>query len=220
MPPITNDWADALKEKYRKEYYKKLFDFVGREYASGTVYPPGDDIFNAFHLTPLKDVKVVIIGQDPYHEPGQAHGLAFSVKARVEIPPSLRNVYKELNDDIGFRIPNHGCLTEWAKRGVLLLNTTLTVRAHMANSHKDCGWRSFTDEIIRLLSLREEPMVFLLWGAYARSKAPLIAPRHLVLQAPHPSPLSANNGFFGCRHFSKTNAFLADRAIDWSLDDI
>ncbi len=220
MVRFGNDWDEVLRDLISSGLYAGIREFLKKEYSSHTVYPHMNDIFNALKYTPYENVRVVILGQDPYHEPGQAHGLAFSVKPGVEIPPSLRNVYKELNDDIGFRIPNHGCLTEWAKRGVLLLNTTLTVRAHMANSHKDCGWRSFTDEIIRLLSLREEPMVFLLWGAYARSKAPLIAPRHLVLQAPHPSPLSANNGFFGCRHFSKTNAFLADRAIDWSLDDI
>ena len=220
MPPITNDWADALKEEYRKEYYKKLFDFVGREYASGTVYPPGDDIFNAFHLTPLKDVKVVIIGQDPYHEPGQAHGLSFSVKPGVDIPPSLQNIYKELHDDLGCYIPNNGYLVKWAEQGVLLLNATLTVREHMAGSHQKHGWETFTDAVIKAVSDTQEHVVFILWGGYARSKKVLIdKQKHLILESVHPSPLSANRGgWFGNHHFSQCNAYLEQHGkekINW-----
>ena len=224
MPPITNDWADALKEEYRKEYYKKLFDFVGREYATTAVYPPGDDIFNAFHLTPLKDVKVVIIGQDPYHEPGQAHGLSFSVKPGVDIPPSLQNIYKELNDDLGCYIPDNGYLVKWAEQGVLLLNAVLTVRAHQAASHQNKGWEQFTDAAIQKLNDEDRPIVFMLWGSFARSKkAMLNNPKHLILEAPHPSPLSAYRGFFGCRHFSKANEFLKENGetpIDWQIENL
>ena len=221
MPTITNDWAPVLKAEYAKPYYRKLYDFIHREYATQTVYPPSGDIFNALHLTPLSDVKVVIIGQDPYHEPGQAHGLCFSVQKGVEIPPSLQNIYKELHEDIGFKIPDHGCLTPWAKQGVLLLNAVLTVRAHAAASHRGKGWEEFTDAIIREVNKVDHPVVFLLWGSFARSKAAMLDnPKHLVLEAPHPSPLSAYRGFFGCRHFSKANAFLTEHGaepVNWAL---
>ena len=224
MPPITNDWADKLKEEYKKDYYKKLFQFVGAEYSSRTIYPPGDDIFNAFHLTPLKDVKVVIIGQDPYHEPGQAHGLSFSVKPGVQIPPSLLNIYKELQEDLGCYIPNNGYLVKWARQGVLLLNNVLTVRAHQAGSHHNCGWEEFTDAAIRAVNQEARPIVFLLWGSHAQQKKKMLTnPQHLVLEAPHPSPLSAYRGFFGCKHFSKTNDFLqrhGQEPIDWQIENI
>ena len=224
MPPITNDWADKLKDEYKKDYYKKLFEFVGAEYGSHTIYPPGDDIFNAFHLTPLKDVKVVIIGQDPYHEPGQAHGLSFSVKPGIDTPPSLVNIYKELQSDLGCYIPNNGYLVKWAKQGVLLLNAVLTVRAHAAASHQNKGWENFTDAVIRIVNEVDRPIVFLLWGNFARSKkAMLTNPNHLVLEAPHPSPLSAHRGFFGCRHFSKANEILTAHGvqpIDWQIENI
>lgn len=224
MPPITNDWASHLRPEYSKDYYKSLFKFIGEEYASHTVYPPGDDIFNAFHLTPLKDVKVVIIGQDPYHEPGQAHGLSFSVKPVVAIPPSLLNIYKELNEDLGCYIPDNGYLVKWAKQGVLLLNAVLTVRAHVAASHQNKGWEQFTDSVIRILNKEDRPIVFLLWGGFARSKKKMLTnPDHLILEAPHPSPLSSYRGFFGCKHFSKTNDFLIQHGltpIDWQIENI
>ena len=224
MPPITNDWADALKPEYSKDYYKKLFEFVGQEYSTTTVYPPGDDIFNAFHLTPLKDVKVVIIGQDPYHEPGQAHGLSFSVKPGIEIPPSLQNIYKELETDCGCYIPNNGYLVKWAEQGVLLLNAVLTVRAHQAASHQRKGWEEFTDAAIKIVNSENRPIVFMLWGSFARSKkAMLNNPNHLILEAPHPSPLSAYRGFFGCHHFSQANEFLVKNGvnpIDWQIENI
>ena len=224
MPPITNDWSEKLKDEYKKDYYRKLFEFVGSEYSSHTVYPPGDDIFNAFHLTPLSKVKVVIIGQDPYHEEGQAHGLSFSVKPGVDIPPSLVNIYKELNTDLGCYIPNNGYLVKWAEQGVLLLNAVLTVRAHAAASHQNKGWENFTDAVIRILNEVDRPIVFLLWGGFARGKkAMLTNPNHLVLEAPHPSPLSSYRGFFGCRHFSKTNEFLESHGIepiDWQIENI
>ena len=185
------------------------------------VYPPSEDIFNAMHLTPLSNVKCVILGQDPYHEPGQAHGLCFSVKPDIKIPPSLENIYKELHDDIGFEIPNHGYLEEWAKQGVLLLNTVLTVQAHRAFSHRGKGWEQFTDAIIRTVNEVDRPVVFLLWGKPAQEKKALLNnPKHLILEAPHPSPLSAYRGFFGCRHFSKANEFLmqnGETPIDWTL---
>ena len=224
MPPITNDWADALKPEYGKEYYKELYEYVGHEYSTCTVYPPGDDIFNAFHLTPLKDVKVVIIGQDPYHEPGQAHGLSFSVKPGVDIPPSLQNIYKELQTDCGCSIPNNGYLVKWAEQGVLLLNAVLTVRAHQAASHQGKGWEEFTDAAIRIVNEENRPIVFMLWGSFARSKkAMLNNPQHLILEAPHPSPLSAYRGFFGCKHFSQANEFLKEHGetpIDWQIENI
>lgn len=224
MPPITNDWADALKSEYSKDYYKKLFDFVGREYATTTVYPPGDDIFNAFHLTPLKDVKVVIIGQDPYHEPGQAHGLSFSVRPGIDIPPSLQNIYKELQTDCNCYIPNNGYLVKWAEQGVLLLNAVLTVQAHKAASHQGKGWEEFTDAVIKIVNAEDRPIVFMLWGSFARSKKTMLDnPKHLILEAPHPSPLSAYRGFFGCKHFSKANEFLSQNGvtpIDWQIENI
>ena len=224
MPAISGEWEKALQGEFRKPYYRKLFETVGREYRTAAVYPPADDIFNAFHLTPLPDVKVVILGQDPYHEPGQAHGLSFSVMPGVEIPPSLVNIYQELHDDLGCKIPNNGCLTKWARQGVLLLNTVLTVRAHRAFSHKDIGWQGFTDAAIRVLAGQDRPLVFILWGRPAQQKASMITnPRHLILKSPHPSPLSAYRGFFGSRPFSKTNAYLEANGltpIDWQIEDV
>ena len=224
MPAISGEWEKALQGEFRKPYYRKLFETVGREYRTATVYPPADDIFNAFHLTPLPEVKVVILGQDPYHEPGQAHGLSFSVMPGVEIPPSLVNIYQELHDDLGCKIPNNGCLTKWARQGVLLLNTVLTVRAHRAFSHKDIGWQEFTDAAIRVLAGQDRPLVFILWGRPAQQKASMITnPRHLILKSPHPSPLSAYRGFFGSRPFSKTNAYLEANGltpIDWQIEDV
>ena len=221
MPQISNDWAPVLREEYGKPYYRDLYQFVREEYSKNTIYPPADDIFNAFHLTPLSRVKVVIIGQDPYHEPGQAHGLCFSVQKGVDIPPSLQNIYKELNSDIGFEIPNHGCLTSWAEQGVLLLNAVLTVRAHAAASHQNKGWETFTDAVIRAVNDVDRPVVFMLWGGFARSKKTMLTnPKHLVLEAPHPSPLSAYRGFFGCKHFSQANAFLEKNGVepvDWTI---
>ena len=221
MPPITGEWEKALQPEFRKPYYRELFKRVGEEYSRYRVYPPADDIFNAFHFTPLPDVKVVILGQDPYHEEGQAHGLSFSVKKGVEIPPSLVNIYQELHDDIGCPIPQHGCLEKWAQQGVLLLNTVLTVRAHQANSHQQIGWEEFTDAAIRILADQYRPMVFILWGRPAQRKQGMIHnPDHLVIASPHPSPLSAYRGFFGCKHFSKANEYLKSKGlepIDWSI---
>ena len=222
MIKIGNDWDDLLKEEFEKAYYKELRHFLVSEYNTQTVYPSMYDIFNALKYTPYNAVKVVILGQDPYHGAGQAHGLCFSVMKGVPKPPSLENIFKELSSDLGVRIPTHGCLTEWADRGVLLLNAVLTVREGSPNSHKGKGWELFTDRIIELLNQREEPMVFLLWGANAKAKAPFITnSRHLVLTAAHPSPLSAYNGFLGCRHFSKTNAFLAEsgESVDWEITE-
>lgn len=224
MAAISNDWLQPLQKEFKKPYYRKLYDTVKREYSTYQVFPPADDIFNAFHLTPLSEVKVVILGQDPYHNANQAHGLCFSVQPTVEIPPSLENIYKELHDDLGCKIPNNGYLVKWAKQGVLLLNTVLTVRAHQANSHQNIGWEQFTDAVIEILDQRDRPMVFLLWGKPAqRKKAMLHNPNHLILEAPHPSPLSAYRGFFGCRHFSKTNQFLEEHGltpIDWQIEDV
>lgn len=221
MAAISNDWAEKISVEYRKPYYRELFNFIKEEYSKVVVYPPSEDIFNAMHLTPLSKVKCVILGQDPYHEPGQAHGLCFSVKPDIKIPPSLENIYKELHDDIGFAIPNHGYLEEWAKQGVLLLNTVLTVQAHRAFSHRGKGWEQFTDAIIRTVNEIDRPVVFLLWGKPAQEKKALLNnPKHLILEAPHPSPLSAYRGFFGCRHFSKANDFLmknGETPIDWTL---
>ena len=222
MPPISGEWEQALRPEFRKPYYRELFQKVGEEYRRYTVYPPADDIFNAFHFTPLADVKVVILGQDPYHEPGQAHGLSFSVRPGIEIPPSLVNIYQELHDDLGCPIPQTGCLEKWAKQGVLLLNTVLTVRAHQANSHREIGWEEFTDAAIRVLADQSRPMVFILWGKPAQRKQGMICRRdHLVITSPHPSPLSAYRGFFGSRPFSRTNAFLEQHGlepIDWSIE--
>ncbi|MBQ2657199.1 MAG: uracil-DNA glycosylase [Erysipelotrichaceae bacterium] len=221
MRIIGNDWDEVLGEEFDKPYYQELRSFLDSEYKNRTVYPLPQYIYTALRLTPYKDVKVVILGQDPYHEPGQAHGLAFSVNKGIEIPPSLVNIYKELHDDLGCSIPNHGCLTEWAKQGVLLLNAVLTVQAHRANSHKGRGWEQLTDTIIQKVNEKEEPVVFILWGSNARSKRQFItSQKHLVLESVHPSPLSAYNGFFGSRPFSKTNRFLEENGIqpiDWQI---
>lgn len=221
MVNIGNDWDALLDGEFDKEYYRTLRAFLVKEYKSTAVYPSMYDIFNALKLTPYSAVKAVILGQDPYHEPGQAHGLCFSVQEGVRIPPSLVNIYKELQSDIGFVPPPHGCLTKWAEQGVLLLNTALTVRGGQANSHRGKGWEIFTDRIIELLNDREEPMVFILWGSNAKAKRILITnPKHLILTGAHPSPLSAHNGFFGGRYFSKTNAFLEQHGagiVDWQL---
>lgn len=224
MGQITNDWLEPLKAEFSKEYYKQLYKSVVYEYSRGVVYPPSDDIFNAFHYTPLSNVKVVILGQDPYHEPNQAHGLCFSVKKGVPAPPSLVNIYKELNSDLGCYIPNNGYLVKWAKQGVLLLNSVLTVRAHNAFSHKNIGWEQFTDAVIDIVNQKDEPVVFMLWGNAAIRKAEKVdRNKHYVLTAPHPSPLSASRGFFGCRHFSKCNEFLIKNqkeAIDWQIENV
>jgi uracil-DNA glycosylase len=224
MPPISNDWAEALSPEYKKDYYRELFKFVGQEYSTKEIFPPGDDIFNAFHLTPLSQVKCVIIGQDPYHNVGQAHGLCFSVKPPVEAPPSLVNIYKELHDDLGCYIPNNGYLVKWAQQGVLMLNAVLTVQAHMPNSHQGKGWEQFTDAAIRAVNALDKPVVYLLWGSYAQKKAAMLNnPKQLILKAPHPSPLSAYKGFFGCKHFSKANEFLEANGIqpiDWQIENI
>ena len=219
MVNIGNRWDDILKDEFASENYLALREFLKDEYRRFTVYPGMYDIFNAFKLTPFDDVKAVILGQDPYHGEGQAHGLAFSVREGVEIPPSLRNIFKELHDDTGAAIPQSGCLDRWAKQGVLLLNTVLTVRAGMPGSHRGKGWEHITDAAISALNAREKPVVFLLWGNFAKEKLPLITEkRHLVLRAPHPSPLSAFYGFFGCGHFSKCNDFLVkngETPIEW-----
>lgn len=218
---IKNDWLDALGGEFKKDYYRTLYQRVSDEYKTKKIFPPADDIFNAFHFTPFGSVKVVILGQDPYHNDGQAHGLCFSVNKGVDIPPSLVNIYKELNTDIGCYIPDHGYLKKWADEGVLLLNTVLTVRAHEANSHKGLGWEEFTDAAISALNREERPMVFMLWGNPARAKKKMLDnPKHLVLEAAHPSPLSAHRGFFGCRHFSKCNNYLilnGEDPIDWQI---
>ena len=224
MAAINGDWLEALKDEFKKDYYKQLFEKVNEEYRTRLIFPPANDIFNAFHLTPLKDVKVVILGQDPYHGNNQAHGLCFSVKPEVEIPPSLVNIYKELHDELGCTIPDHGYLVKWAKQGVLMLNTVLTVRVHQANSHRGIGWEEFTDAAIRVLNTQDRPIVFILWGRPAQmKKAMLNNPKHLILEAPHPSPLSSYRGFFGSRPFSKTNQFLEANGvepIDWQIDEL
>ena len=224
MGAINNDWLDALREEFRKPYYAQLHKKVLEEYRTHVIFPPADDIFNAFHLTPLRNVKVVILGQDPYHNVGQAHGLCFSVKPDVEIPPSLVNIYKELQDDIGCMIPNHGYLTKWAEQGVLMLNTVLTVRAHQANSHHGIGWEEFTDAAIRAVNAQDRPIVYILWGRPAQAKkAMLNNPKHLILEGPHPSPLSAYRGFFGSKPFSQANDFLKANGvepIDWQIEPI
>lgn len=224
MGMIQNDWLEDISAEFKKPYYKKLYTTIQEEYSTHVIFPSSEDIFNAFHLTPLKDVKAVILGQDPYHNVGQAHGLCFSVKPDIEIPPSLVNIYKELHDDLGCYIPNNGYLVKWAKQGVLMLNTVLTVRAHQANSHRGIGWEEFTDAAIRILNKQDRPIVYLLWGSPAQKKKVMLNnPKHLILEAPHPSPLSAYRGFFGSRHFSKTNAFLTEHgieAIDWQIENI
>lgn len=224
MGMIENDWLAELGIEFRKPYYKSLYEFVKSEYNTTQVFPPAEDIFNAFHLTPLSQVKVVILGQDPYHNVGQAHGLCFSVKPEVDIPPSLVNIYKELRDDLGCYIPNNGYLVKWANQGVLLLNTVLTVRAHQANSHRGKGWEEFTDAAIQALNRQNRPIVFILWGRPAQTKKRMLNnPNHLILEAPHPSPLSAYNGFFGSKPFSQTNCFLqqnGEAPIDWQIENI
>lgn len=221
---LKNDWKDLLEDEFNKEYYQTLRSFLINEYKTKTIYPDKYDIFNALHFTSYKDIKVVILGQDPYHGPGQAHGLSFSVNPGIKIPPSLLNIYKELNSDLGCYIPNNGYLKKWADQGVLLLNTSLTVRAGEANSHKSIGWEIFTDKIISLVNEKEYPVVFLLWGNNAIKKKNLITnKRHLILTSVHPSPLSASRGFFGSKPFSKINNFLISinkKPIDWQIENI
>lgn len=215
MVNIGNDWDEVLRGEFEKEYYLKLREFLKQEYFTRKIFPDMYDIFNALKYTPYNNVKAVIIGQDPYHGEGQAHGLCFSVREGIEKPPSLKNIFKELHDDIGFTEPENGTLTKWAEDGVLLLNAVLTVREGQANSHQGKGWEIFTDTVISHLNKREKPMVFILWGRNARNKKTLITnPAHKILEAAHPSPLSAYNGFFGCRHFSKANEFLKANGIE------
>ena len=218
MSMITNDWLDEIQGEFKKPYYRELYQFVRDEYSKAVIYPPADDIFNAMHFTPLDKVKVLILGQDPYHNVNQAHGLSFSVlPEQKEIPPSLQNIYKELHDDLGCYIPNNGYLKKWADQGVLLLNTVLTVRAHQAASHQGKGWEQFTDSVIRLVSDRLEHVVFILWGNYAISKSEFINPqKHLILKSVHPSPLSASRGFFGNKQFSTTNKYL----LEWGKEPV
>ena len=217
------DWNPILRGEFEKPYWPELQTFVAEERRHHAVYPPAAEVFTALHRTPHADVKAVILGQDPYHGPGQAHGLCFSVRPGVALPPSLRNIFKELESDVGAAPPNHGCLDAWADQGVLLLNTTLTVRAHQAASHQKHGWETFTDEVIRAVAAKEDRVVFILWGAAARRKKDLIdRSRHTVIESAHPSPLSAHNGFFGSRPFSRTNAALAEAGrdpIDWAVPD-
>ncbi len=224
MVSLNNDWDVLLKDEFNKEYYLHLREFLKVEYKTKNIYPNMYNIFQALKLTSYKDTKVVILGQDPYHGPNQAHGLAFSVLPKVATPPSLLNMYKELHNDLGCYIPNNGYLIDWAKQGVLLLNTVLTVREGEANSHKNKGWELFTDKIISLLNDRKEPIVFLLWGNNAKQKIDLITNKHhYILIAPHPSPLSASRGFFGCKHFSKTNTILKTlnkSPVDWQISNI
>ena len=224
MGAISNDWLGPMSGEFKKPYYRKLYDTVLQEYRTRQIFPDANDIFNAFEFTPLSKVKAVILGQDPYHNVGQAHGLCFSVKPDVEIPPSLVNIYQELHDDLGCYIPNNGYLKKWADQGVMLLNTVLTVRAHQANSHHGIGWEEFTDAAIRVLNQQDRPIVFLLWGRPAQMKKEMLNnPRHLILEAPHPSPLSAYRGFFGSRPFSQANRFLKAQGIepvDWQIDPI
>ena len=225
MAMIDNDWLPCIKQEFTKPYYKELYTFVKHEYDTRIIYPPAEDIFNAFHFTPLSKVKVMILGQDPYHNENQAHGLSFSVlPTQKDIPPSLVNIYQELHDDLGCYIPNNGYLKKWADQGVLLLNTVLTVRAHQANSHQGKGWEQFTDAVIEAVNAQDRPIVYLLWGRPAQSKIPMLTnSKHLILKAPHPSPLSAYRGFFACRHFSQANAFLEKNGIepiDWQIENI
>jgi len=223
MGMITNDWLTVLDEEFKKPYYINLYNFIREEYDNKQIFPSADDIFNAFHLTSLSQVKAVIIGQDPYHNVGQAHGLCFSVKQDVEIPPSLANIYQELHNDLGCYIPDNGYLTKWARQGVLMLNTVLTVRAHQANSHHGKGWEKFTDAAISALNEQNRPIVFMLWGRPAGMKKSMLNnPNHLILEAPHPSPLSAYRGFFGCKHFSRANQYLQEygiQPIDWQIEN-
>lgn len=221
---LKNDWAEYLEDEFKKEYYIKLRAALIKEYREHTIYPEMHDIFNALHYTAYEDVKVVILGQDPYHGPGQAHGLSFSVRPGVRIPPSLLNIYKELKDDLGLYIPDNGYLEKWARQGVLLLNTTLTVRASQPNSHRKIGWTYFTDRVMEVLNEREAPLVFILWGNHAREyKRFLTNSRHYIIESPHPSPFSANRGFFGSKPFSKANKFLENHhiePIDWQIENL
>ncbi|MEH7331714.1 uracil-DNA glycosylase [Neobacillus drentensis] len=224
MAILKNDWASLLEGEFEKPYYQHFHKILKEEYQTRDIYPDQYDIFNALHLTPYNDVKVVIIGQDPYHGPGQAHGLSFSVKPGVTVPPSLQNIYKELQDDIGCYIPNNGYLVKWAEQGVLMLNAVLTVRAGTPNSHKGLGWEMFTDKVIETLNQREKPVVFILWGKFAQQKQQLItSSRHFIIKSPHPSPLSAKRGFFGSGPFSRTNEILREiglKEIDWQIPDL
>jgi uracil-DNA glycosylase len=225
MGMIENDWLPALQEEFKKSYYRTLYQFVKSEYSNSRIYPPANDIFNAFHFTALSKVKILLLGQDPYHNERQAHGLCFSVLPdQPELPPSLQNIYQELRDDTGFNLPNHGYLKKWADQGVLLLNTVLTVRAHQAGSHQGKGWEHFTDAVIKIVNAQDRPIVYFLWGRPAGNKAPMLTNKnHLILQAPHPSPLSAYRGFFGCKHFSRANEFLMSNGatpVDWQLENL
>ena len=224
MKFFNNGWDNVLEDEFEKDYFKALLEKVDEEYDKYTIYPPRNKIFSALTHCDINDVKVVILGQDPYHEEGQAHGMCFSVMPGIDIPPSLKNIYKEIQSELGYAPPNHGYLVSWSKQGVLLLNTTLTVRAHQANSHSKYGWQKFTDRIISEVSKQEKPVVFILWGRNAINKQPLIdESKHLVLTSAHPSPLSAYNGFFGNNHFIKTNEFLKDKnrgEIDWKIENI
>ena len=224
MIMLKNDWAPLLEGEFEKPYYQQLKRVLREEYQTKVIYPDQDDIFNALHFTAYKDTKVVIIGQDPYHGVGQAHGLSFSVQPGVKVPPSLQNIYKELQTDLGCSIPNHGYLMEWTKQGVLLLNAVLTVQAGIPNSHKSLGWERFTDKVIETLDQRETPVVFILWGRFAQQKQQLItSSKHLIIKSPHPSPFSARKGFFGSRPFSQTNAFLrkiGSKEIDWQIKNL
>ncbi|GGH68106.1 uracil-DNA glycosylase [Compostibacillus humi] len=221
---LNNDWGPLLEEEFSKPYYLQLREFLKKEYATKQIYPDMYDIFNALHYTPFHKVKVVILGQDPYHGPNQAHGLSFSVKPGVPAPPSLKNIFKELHDDLGCTIPNHGHLVHWAKQGVLLLNTVLTVRQGQPQSHRGKGWENFTNRVIELLNEKDSPVVYILWGASAQAKQALIdTSKHFILKAPHPSPLSAHRGFFGSKPFSKTNRILEQQGqdqIDWQIPDL
>lgn len=224
MAMLQNDWLEAVGGEFKKPYYAELYKFVKEEYSNEIIYPPSDDIFNAMHLTPLSEVKVLILGQDPYHNEGQAHGLCFSVQPDVAIPPSLKNIYKELQADLGCSIPNNGYLVKWAKQGILMLNTVLTVRAHKPLSHQGKGWEEFTDAIIKAVNAQDRPIVYMLWGKPAQRKASMLNnPKHLILKAAHPSPLSASHGFFGCKHFSQANQFLEENGIepiDWQIENV
>ena len=221
---MSSSWKDFFEKEKEKAYFRRLEEFLDNEYKNKVIYPPRDLVFNAFSLCPLDKIKVVIIGQDPYHEVGQAHGLAFSVKPGIIIPPSLRNIYKELHDDLGCYIPNNGYLEKWARQGVLLLNNVLTVREGLANSHRNCGWETFTDDVIKEINKIDRPVVYLFWGACAAKKELLVTnPKHYILKSVHPSPLSANRGFLGCKHFSKTNEILKRNGlepIDWQIENI
>ncbi|SES18529.1 uracil-DNA glycosylase [Salipaludibacillus aurantiacus] len=221
MNPLKNDWKEVLDEEFNKTYYLELREFLKKEYTYETVYPPMDDIYNALHCIPYEDVKAVIIGQDPYHGAGQAHGLSFSVQPGVKVPPSLKNIYKELHEDLGHPVPEHGFLQKWAEEGVLLLNNVLTVRAGKPQSHKGQGWEKLTDKVIKKLNEREQPVVFILWGKHAQVKGELVTnSHHCIIQSPHPSPFSARRGFIGSRPFSRTNEFLrktGQTEVDWQL---